>query len=245
MKYRSTNFLFFIATLLSFALAGVAQAQSREDLLNQIQAKRAELQSLETQFLVPAAEDRSAYAEFLSQPDTGLVRLLPRERYDSETYRNNKATLTMRGGGAYYSFARLTHEYGYGSDLELNTGYLSVGFAGANYGMLANLGDLPLDEVTLANPAARFISEYAPPTIEANARVEYQRFANGVALDEVGYQHRLQVEPGSTYLLRSIQYANSDVLVAFKIVRQESDGSIVILWKLLKKYRIPELARAN
>ena len=33
-----------------------------------------------------------------SQPNTGLVRLLPRELYDSEVYKKNKKTLSMRVG---------------------------------------------------------------------------------------------------------------------------------------------------
>ena len=46
----------------------------------------------------------------------------------------------------------------------------------------------------------------------------------------------------STYLLRSINYRSSDVLVAFKVVRIDSDGSAVLLWKLLQKYPKPQLA---
>jgi hypothetical protein len=49
----------------------------------------------------------------------------------------------------------------------------------------------------------------------------------------------------NSYVLRSIDYARSDLLVAFRIVRQDSDGSVVLLWKLLKKYPTPALARAN
>jgi hypothetical protein len=115
------------------------------------------LQALERLFLGPSEEDRAAYAEFLRQPDTGLIRLLPREVYESEVYKKNNKTLTIRGGGAYYSFTRLTHEYGYGSDIQLESGDLSVGFAGANYGMLTTLGDVPLDEITIEHPSVRFI----------------------------------------------------------------------------------------
>jgi hypothetical protein len=45
--------------------------------------------------------------------------------------------------------------------------------------------------------------------------------------------------------LRGIHYSDSDVLVAFRIVRKELDDSIVILWKVLRKYPKPVLARAN
>jgi hypothetical protein len=33
------------------------------------------------------------------------------------------------------------------------------------------------------------------------------------------------------------------LLVALKVVRQDTDGSLIIAWKLLKKFPKPELAR--
>ena len=121
----------FAATLLmtTCSLTLLAQTASRDDLLKDIETKRAELAKLQEKFLAPSAEDRAAYTEFLSQPDTGLIRLLPREKYDGSGER--KAKLDINGGGAYYSFARLTHEYGMGQDIGLESGYLSTGFGGA------------------------------------------------------------------------------------------------------------------
>src|ERR1700757_5070992 len=99
------------------AFAAFSQAGSRTDLLKDIETKRAELANLEKQFLAPSDEDRATYAEFLTQPETGLIRLLPREVYDK--YVNKKAGLTVRGGGAYYSFTLKTHEYGNATDIGL------------------------------------------------------------------------------------------------------------------------------
>lgn len=129
-----------IVIALSIASAtGLAQTESREELLKQIEAKRAELSTLEKSFLAPSEADRLAYAEFLRQPNVGLIRLLPREVY---AFESNRKALTVWEGGAYYSFDRRTHEYG--SDIGLEQGYLSVGFAGANYGILSNLGSVSL-----------------------------------------------------------------------------------------------------
>jgi hypothetical protein len=235
----------FIATLSLSSISVLAQSKSREDLLKEIETKRTELSALEKKFLAPSEEDRAAYADFLQQPDTGLIRLLPRDVYESEAYKKNKKTLTMRGGGAYYSFSRLTHEYGYGSDLELDSEYLSVGFAGADYGMMVKLGDQPLEELTIESPSVRFISEYNAPRAETQARDEYRRFAVGTTTDGLIYKTRLPVEARTTYLLRSINYSSSDVLVAFRVVRKDTDRSVIIAWKLLKKYPSPELARSK
>jgi hypothetical protein len=65
----------------------------------------------------------------------------------------------------------------------------------------------------------------------------------GMMLDGFHYQRSVPVQVNSTYLLRSIAYHTGDVLVAFKLVRQDTDGSVIIAWKLLKRYPTPELKR--
>ncbi len=233
----AASFLIGICSLIAFG-----QTESRADLLKAVETKRAELAVLEKQLLAPAAEDQTAYAQFLAQPDTGLIRLLPREKFESNS--GAKSGLTLRGGGAYYSFSRLTHEYGYGSDVELQSGYLSVGFAGADYGMLLKLEDARLEDVSSELPGVQFLAKYAAATDEPAARIEQRRFGTGTTIDGANYKDRVQVEVGATYVLRSINYRSSDLLVAFKIVRQDVDGSLIIAWKLLNKFPKPELARA-
>ncbi len=205
---------------------------------------RAEDRVLKKGPLAPTESDRNLLSDFLRGRNTGLIRLMPREVYDWETY-HTKKLINIRGGGAYYSFATLTHTYGYGNDLELDHDILSVGFAGADYGVLTNLGDRPLEDITLNDPRARFIAQYKPPTRKPDARSEFQRFQAGVTIDGALYQSRLPVQVGTTYLLRSVVYDDSDVLVAFRVVRKDSDGSVIIAWKLLKKYPQPELARIS
>ena len=239
---RITVITGFLATFLVSSLIGLGQTQSRSEILKELETKRAELVALEKSFLEPAEEDRSLYSEFLRQPDTGLIRLLPRDKYDSEAYKNNNKTITMRGGGAYYSFFRKTHEYGYGSDIELDHGELSTGFAGADYGMLTELGDIPLESVGAELPAVTLFAAYKTPTEEPLARSEYRRLQQGAELEGLPVRSRLPLKLSSTYLLRSINYRSSDVLVAFKVVRIDSDGSAVMLWKLLQKYPKPQLA---
>src|SRR5215470_10677586 len=143
---RSFRLMFVVLSLFIIFLtapSGAAQSIDRAQLQAKIESLRNELKVCEKEFLSPTAEDRAHFADFLSAPETGLIRLMPRPH--SET----QAKLTMSGGGAYYSFTKLTHEYGFGSDISLENGSLSVGFAGADYGFLATLGDIPLESVTL------------------------------------------------------------------------------------------------
>jgi len=236
----------FLTTFLLSSLVSFAQSRSRSDILNEIEEKRAELSKLEKSFLDPAPEDRETYAAFLRQSNTGLIRLLPREKFDSETYKKNNKTIVMRGGGSYYSFARLTHEYGFGSDIELDQGYFMVGFAGADYGFMTNLGNVPIETVSSETPAVAVFGAYKPPTQEQIARKEYRRVGGeGADLEGVSVKSRLPVYSDSTYLLRSINYRTSDVLVVFRVVRIDSDGSATIVWKLLKNYGKPELTPAK
>jgi hypothetical protein len=229
-----------VLVLVGCSLNILAQSESREDMLKQIEAKRAELAVLENKLLAPSAEDKAAFVDLLKQENTGLIRLLPREKYDETP---NKMTLTVRGGGAYYSFDRLTHAYGYGSDIELQQGYLSVGFAGCDYGIILKAGAISLDEVSVEHPSAFFLAAYKPATTEPQARVEQRRFGSGDTIDGIKYGERVKAEVGAAYVLRSINYDDSDILVALKVVRQDTDGSLIIAWKLLQKFPKPTLAR--
>lgn len=123
-------------------------------------------------------------------------------------------------------------------------GTFSVGFAGADYGMMTNLGDLPLESINVEHASVAFLLKYRPPRPEPQARCEYRRFRAGVVdADGQFYKRSLPIKTGDTYLLRSIVYDKYDVLVAFRVVRQERDGSVTIVWKLLKKLNQTDLER--
>jgi hypothetical protein len=66
---------------------------------------------------------------------------------------------------------------------------------------------------------------------------------DGTVLDGINVKASVPVEVDSSYLLRSISYDRSDVLVGFKVVRKDSDGSLVIAWKLLNKFAVPKPVR--
>src|SRR5262245_12121707 len=117
-RYLITIF-FLLATIC--VASGAAQSVDRAKLLEEIialqdqiknttdpvqkAALQEQLESKEALYLAPAAEDVSPNAEFLQRPDTGIIRLLPREGFDLS---NQK--LSLRGGGCYFSFSRMTHE---------------------------------------------------------------------------------------------------------------------------------------
>ena len=100
--------LFFALALLllaaTFSSPGVrAQTNDRAQAAAEIESLREKIKAREAILLAPAPEDQTRYAEFLTQPHTGLVRLLPREKWVWK--------LSTPGDGAYYSFTHLTHDY--------------------------------------------------------------------------------------------------------------------------------------
>jgi hypothetical protein len=227
----------FIASLFLFAFTFMFTAQSfaqdRAQLAQEMDSLKQQLKAKEIEFLEPSAQDKAAFSSFLSQPDTGLIRLLPREIYQNK--------LSIREGGAFYSFTRLTHEYGYGSDISLEQGKFSVGFAGASFGFLLNLGNTSIESVNSENPELNFLLDFTPPLQEPKARKQQQRAGTGFSVDEQFYINRLEAKENTTYALRSIDYGRSDLLIALRAVRKDVDGSVIIAWKLIKKSPLPQL----
>jgi hypothetical protein len=197
-----------------------------------------EPQVLKKGLLAPSMQDRLQHDAFLKQSKTGLIRLMPREVYDWERYKV-PARIDIRGGGAYFSFFHRTHEYGYGSDLQLARNKFSVGFAGGDYGMIVDLGDVSIDEISETDSRFVFLSNYEPSNAGSEATGELMRFNNGVRVDDPNYRRTVPARSQSTYLVRSIAFGTSDVLVAFRVVRFDTDGSAIIAWKLLKSFSTP------
>ncbi len=227
--------LLSLASLLFSLSPTETLAQDRAKLEREIEALRKQLEEKEKEFLNVSAEDRAKFADFLKQPDTGIIRLLPREKYTDKTM--------IRGGGAYYSFTRLTNEYGYGSDISFEQGRFSTGFAGADFGFICDLGATPIGQVSLDHPSLHFPLTFAAPTTLPEARQQQRFTSEGFEASGFAYHRYVVAFEGRTYILRSINYETSDVLVVFHVVREDSDGSMILQWKRLKKFSTPRLER--
>ena len=136
-------------------------------------------------------------------------------------------------------------DHGFGSDIALEQNHFSVGFAGADFGFLTRVGKVAIEEVTLDHPAAQFLLTFTAPATEAGAREQQKRASAGFDVDGLTYQNRVKLKGKNSYLLRSVGYRVADLLVAFRVASQDDDGSVVIVWKILKKFPTPEFITAQ
>lgn len=209
-----------------------SQELSREQKLSQIKDLEAQIAKVtESLLLAPPSDFSAAESDGLQ-----VFRLNPREVYGRIT--------VPQGGGCYYSFSEKSHDYQRTAQIELQQGYLSVGFAGADYGFMIDLGDRSLGEIGVESLEAKFLLDYIAPSDEPVARAEYRKL-QGYDAEGFVYKNRFPAVVGHSYLLRAITFSRSDVLVGFRVMRRDTDGSLIIYWKPLKTFDKPELKRQD
>ena len=185
--------------------------------------------------LAPSAEDEAAFPSFLGQPNRGLVRLLPREKYD------RTITMPLRGGGAFYSFARLSHEASPWSDIKLQDGYMHAGVNDLTIGLMTVLPDVSLENVSLESPAVKFIMQLPLAAKYPEHKGQVDKYRSGFEADGKIYKSALPALLDHTYILRSTIYDRVDSVIALRVIRIDSDGSITLLWKLLSRVQVKKL----
>ncbi|HXG95165.1 MAG TPA: hypothetical protein VNN73_22705 [Blastocatellia bacterium] len=227
------------------------------------------LTDAQKRIIAPTPEDSARFAEFLKQDHTGLIRLLPKGKHEfsyTVSADDPEAVLPIRGGGAFYSFTEKTHSSGPWSEIALAEGYLATGFTFESLGMLVSLGDMPLEQVTLSTPGVEYLAGYTPPTNLKDAQAEREREADGFKVGSFSYSLFVPVAANTTYVMRSMiykkqgrlvasvvpvyirhpfEYEGADVLIAFRVVRLNPDGSVTLLWKRLKKFPAPKIKKRD
>jgi hypothetical protein len=232
---RSTLLLLAPVALLIPSIAH-AQAADRAQLRKQIDSLYNELKEKEALFLAPSDADRAAHSDFLTRRDTGICRLAAKPDFDDKL---------IRGGGAFYSFTQLSNDYNSDAQLGLGDGRLSTGFAGANYGYMTDLGDVPLEALTAEHPAVRDLAALVTPSAEPDARIEQRKSGDGLKLGDHVFSHSTGATVDHTYILRCVSYRQSDTLVAFRVVRQDDDGSLILIWRIINRFPTPQLVRSE
>lgn len=223
------------------------------------------LSARDKQQLMPLAEEQKKYETFLKQSDTGLCRLLAVDlkTVSTEKGATESRVLPIRGGGAHYSFLKKRHIADEWAQLQLFKGYIGASYlelrkpvmasslteaprtmtVGTGLSFFTALGNLPLEQITLETNGVNYLRQFQPATRHEDYLKQARQFITGVRIAEFDYGAGIQAKADMTYVMRSIIYNKADVIIALRIVRQDEDGSVHILWKQLQSLPAPKLKK--
>ncbi|HVS09570.1 MAG TPA: sigma-70 family RNA polymerase sigma factor [Planctomycetota bacterium] len=188
---------------------------------------------LRERLLAPGDALRDRYAALLAEPNTGLARILRRERFDFES----NLPLGLPGGGAFLSFTSRSHNYADQPQVVLDAGSYNVALHGGQRAFIADLDDSDGQGLPSSGPPAR-LSAAALHVWHALAlegpeddAERSERVAHAASKHRVG--SIVRAEPGHLYLVRSISSGEYDVLAAFRTLESDEYGH-TILWRILR-----------
>ena len=221
----------------------------------------------ELEAIAPSPQVRAKFGEFLKLPNTGIFRLLP----DAGCAPNAKVVnaredclkYSMPGAGNSYSFRTENYRIRHLADITYENGELQI--TGVfMHGMLAKLGDVPLETVSLQSRGIKFVTDFRPSTDAAEVEVIDATFRKGIEVGGYRYAMNSPVEAATTYAFRGVAYRGKvvrssngvryneldfdkreDVVVAFRVVDIAEDNSITILWHQLAGRETPRIKVPN
>ena len=223
------------------------------------QYRRSTLEEL--QLLAPEHEDALKYADFLRQKNTGLMKLVIDLGCDEYSVKSQNSRIcdkfSMPGGGSAFSFRQKDYQMWKLADL-LYDGNSLIAFGQISQGFLVNLGDVPLKNIRRETGGLDYFYSFAPAIDLAAAANQNKQFVDGYSLNGFNYFKLLSAVENNTFVLRSIAYQGNaprterglvyneldydkrdDVIVAFRIVRKDFNGTLTILWKILQSKPSP------
>ena len=219
----------------------------------------------ELEILAPNAEDVKKYAAFLKQSGTGITKLA----VDFGCGVNPNIVVasadcmkySMPGAGSSFSFRINNYRIRRLADLTFtNNSFQTTGVL--SHGILVNLGDIFLEQVSLDTKGVKFLLDFAPTSEYQQASEMERQLIAGIEKDGFSYRSGLAANENQTYFLRSIAYRGAsmravqgvtyneldfdkreDIFIAFRIIRKDEDGSVTILWKELDSKKSPKIKR--
>ncbi len=214
--------------------------------------------------LTPTEADRSEFADFLDQPKTGIFRLAPMvscmKMVDASDPDNPCIYHYAEGRGIAYSFRKKEHTPQIFADIARTDG--TFRFPGRYVlGLINMVGDVPLDKLDVRHPLVDALGRFEPET-KLNAIIDQQREINaGKMIGDSQFYGKAPIRQYATYLVRIIAYRpkyepkpiksdmvefletqnRKDLIVAFRVARVNEDGSLLIVWKELRRQEASDL----
>lgn len=221
--------------------------------------------SKELKTVEPRRELFAKYAEFLRQPDTGLTKLIDDKGCAGNTKvvvaTDNCLKYTMPGAGSSFSFRTETYRIPRLSDITFtNKSFQAAGVL--LHGIFVNLGDVPIEQVTLGTKGMKYLTDFQPVRDYKKGGAIDLQLTEGVRQDGFLYRRGLYIVENTTFALRSVAYGGKyfravnkitynefdydkrkDVIVVFRIVEQDAENNVTILWKILQEKDSPDIKR--
>ncbi len=208
-----------------------------------------------------AKEDRKTYRDFLKQSNVGLIKLLPEikcpENLKEIEINEPCAVAAIFGHGTSFSFRTQNYQFEEISDIKITQGNFVAN--GLNtLGLMASLGGVELNSVVVEDENIVALNKFIPASKLDEILVQESQINKGLKLGNLTFSKSLLITEKTTYILRSVAYRGTvgktasvllqndkreDILIAFRVVRKENDGSVTLLWKKLQSKTAPKLIK--
>jgi hypothetical protein len=219
------------------------------------------LKKEQRQRLTPGEQFILKYADFLRQPRTGLIKLFPDAgcEENANILRVDANCSDWIPNSAFYSFREKEHTTDYLSDITYKNGFF-VTDGILSQGILTALGDVPLESVSLAAGGMKFLIDYEPAVQVREALKQFIEIGRGLKDGDYEYRKAVRAAENTTYALRIIAYRGNfystyrgrvfdvlagdkrtDMILAFRVLRKDSDGSVTLLWKEVDRQKAPRV----
>lgn len=151
------------------------------------------------------------------------------------------------------------------ADIHYVGGRIEVGSLNVQ-GLIAEVSDTKFEALDKSSAEVKFLKDYKPKSDLKDVAGQKKALMRGIEVDGITYSDSVAARTGSVYILRSIAYRHFtplrlftkeemyildkviddsdlriDTTVAFKLIGQEPDGSLIILWKELSQKPAPIL----
>lgn len=208
-------------------------------------------------------ELKQKYKDFLDDKDTGITHIVKdvgcAESQLVIVVSGDCLKYSMPGNGSAFSFRVNNYRIPRLADINFDGTYFKSRSIW-QHGILVNIGDVPLETVNLQLPILKYLEDFRPALEYQNALSLENEINAGIRRQNLFYSRKVFAVENATFLLRSIAYRGisrrsvegfvynefdydkrKDIIIAFRIVRKYSDGSITILWKKLSSKTSPKL----
>lgn len=211
----------------------VSTSADREQALVQ---NKARLEKAKKQIAPSAVENQ--YKSFLRQPKTGIVRLVLAKKCDlnaenginQDKLAKECPTEYLPGGGSNFSFRKNEYFYASFSDISIKDSLIFSDTAFAQ-NIMVRLGDIPLEQVSLASEGVKFLSDFVPASVATDADKQIAQFNKGLQNDKYTYARGFKIAVNTTFALRVIPYQGEvepQLQLFLSLERQKRDSRLRI-----------------